>query len=402
MKSSPLVKSGNLYLVRHGETEWNLEGRSQGRADSPLTLRGHEQARSAARALRLQLGDSSRLVSSPTGRALATAEVAAEALGLALEQDPLLRECDLGDWTGLTKSDVEARDPGMLAQRELDKWNFRMPGGESYVDLDVRARRWLASLDAGPTIAVTHEMFGRALLGAVLELAPEGVLALQLGHGRVYRIGEDGFEELVDPEEPPASGPLPRPHVEQVAALEASYLESEDPVEQSGFGGGSERWLLEREPILDGIARSGELLDVGCANGHLLDCLCSWGERRGLKLSPYGLDLGARLVESARARLPHGEFWVGDAWEWNPTRRFENVYLLYDCVPREYLEPQVRRLLERALRPGGRLILGAYGSASRRLVPFDVGRFLAARGFEVLGSTRVGRARFAWIEASRA
>lgn len=398
-----------LYLVRHGETEWNLAQRRQGRADSLLTERGVEQAHSAGRALCHELGPASgvRLVSSPIGRALGTARVIAAELGLdesSVERDELLAECDLGDWTGLTSAEVEARDPGALARRERDKWSFRIPGGESYVDVAARARRWLGTCDIRPTIAVTHEMIGRTLCGEVQGLAPDRVLALRLDHGRVQKFSGSTREELVDPGERAFTGDLPEAHQRRSAALEASYVESEDPIRQSGFGGGSERWRLEREPMLDGVAADGELLDVGCANGHLLECLASWGRERGLELEPCGIDLGARLIELARKRFPGraGSFWVADAWSWDPPRRFRNVYVLFDCVPRELLEPLVQKLLERALLPGGRLIVGAYGSASRGIVPFDVGRFLEARGFRVEGRAQAGepvRARFAWVEA---
>jgi probable phosphoglycerate mutase len=393
-----------LYLVRHGETEWNLEQRRQGRADSPLTERGVAQARAAARALHLELGKAPelRIVSSPTGRAFETARIVAAELDLPLESEELLAECDLGDWTGLTTPEVEARDPGALAKRESDKWSFRMPGGESYADVDVRARRWLESLDGRPTLAVSHEMIGRTLCGAAQELSPDTVLRLDLGHGRVQKLERQMREELVDPGEVPASGELPDKHRRALAALESAYLESDDPLLQSGFGGGAERWRAEREPILDGVAEDGELLDVGCANGHLLECLVAWGRERGLHLLPCGVDVGERLVALARRRLPGRAdcFWVADVQVWDPPRRFQSVYLLYDCVPRCFLEPLVAKLRERALLPGGRLIVGAYGSESRRIVPFDVARFLEARGFEVVGRTHRGVARFAWIEAA--
>lgn len=398
-----------LYLVRHGETEWNLQQRRQGRADSPLTRRGVAQAHSAVRALRFELGDASglRLVSSPIGRAWQTARVIAAGLGIpqsSVERDDLLAECDLGEWTGLTSPEVEVRDPGALAERERGKWSFRMPGGESYVDLDLRARRWLLALDDRPTLAITHEMLGRTLCGAARGLTPEQVLALRLGHGRVYRLGDDGREELVDPGEIAATGDPPEEHRRAVAGLETAYLESEDPILQSGFGGGAERWRLEREPVLDGVAGDGELLDIGCANGHLLACLSEWGRERGLELLPCGVDAGAGLIARARERFPAraDSFWAADVWSWDPPRRFRSVYLLYDCVPREFLEPLVRRLLECCVQPGGRLIVGAYGSASRAIVSFDVGRFLAARGLPVAGHSQAGeppRARFAWIDA---
>jgi 2-polyprenyl-3-methyl-5-hydroxy-6-metoxy-1,4-benzoquinol methylase len=66
---------------------------------------------------------------------------------------------------------------------------------------------------------------------------------------------------------------------------------------QSGFSGGAERWRAERESILDPIHSDGEILDIGCANGYLLECLVTWAKDRGINLTPHGLDHGARLID---------------------------------------------------------------------------------------------------------
>src|SRR5437764_202255 len=125
-----------------------------------------------------------------------------------------------------------------------------------------------------------------------------------------------------------ASRPLPPAFLKGVDALADAYLSHSDPVRQSGFGGGAERWRSEREPILDYIHHSGSLIDVGCANGHLLECLVAWGRERGLSLDPYGVDHSARLIALAQQRLPRwaDHFFVGNAWEWTPPRRFDFVY----------------------------------------------------------------------------
>ena len=108
---------------------------------------------------------------------------------------------------------------------------------------------------------------------------------------------------------------LPMRFLRELEALESSYLREDDPIRQSGFGGGPERWRSEREPILDAIDGDGDILDIGCANGYLLECLVTWGRERGLSLVPHGVDQGSRLIELARARLPdfHSNFHVGNA-----------------------------------------------------------------------------------------
>jgi hypothetical protein len=66
---------------------------------------------------------------------------------------------------------------------------------------------------------------------------------------------------------------LPPDFLNRARSLEASYLQTDDPIRQSGFGGGSERWRAERSPILNAIESDGDMLDIGCANGYLLECL---------------------------------------------------------------------------------------------------------------------------------
>jgi SAM-dependent methyltransferase len=185
--------------------------------------------------------------------------------------------------------------------------------------------------------------------------------------------------------------------------LEQAYLISDDPLRQSGFGGGAERWRREREPILEAVQESGDLLDSCCANGFLLESLMNWSSARGLEITPFGIDQGGKLIELARRRLPKfaGHLHMANAWDWHPPRRYRYVYGLWDCVPEDYLIEFVRRLITRCVAPGGRLILGAYGSLSRSQAAFNVETFLKSAGYYVKGSACGGVppvARFAWVE----
>ena len=197
---------------------------------------------------------------------------------------------------------------------------------------------------------------------------------------------------------------LPRSFLQGLKELEDAYLEQDDPIRQSGFSGGAVRWRSERGPILDAVESDGDLLDIGCANGYLLECLMNWGCECGLKLIPHGLDQGSRLIELARRRLPeHSDnFHVGNSWDWTPRRRYRYVYMLYDCLPLDYLAEGVQRLMDRIVAPQGRLIIGAYGSKSDSEPPFDIGAFLASSGFEVVGRAEGGAqpiTKFAWVDA---
>jgi trans-aconitate methyltransferase len=182
--------------------------------------------------------------------------------------------------------------------------------------------------------------------------------------------------------------------------LEAAYLESQDPVVQSGFHGGRQRWVAERSPLVDGIHRNGTFLDVGCANGLLAADVVDWARQRGFQLVPHGVDLGARLVALARERLPgHADnFAAADAWSWDPDRQWTFVYSLLDLSPIELWCDWLHRLFG-WVELGGRLIVGSYGSKSRGELPLDVAGIFEGCGLDVAGSSAGGArpwTRFAW------
>ena len=148
--------------------------------------------------------------------------------------------------------------------------------------------------------------------------------------------------------------------------LESAYLKCDTPWGQSGFAGPMERWTRLRRPIADLVDRSGSFLDIGCANGFLLECLLRWTSGRGLTVAPYGLDLSERLVALARDRLPacRDHFYVGNAWDWEPPRSFDFVRLELCYVPTECQREFVDRVLRRFLSPGGSVLVADYRSSS--------------------------------------
>lgn len=195
---------GRVYLVRHGQTEWNLAGRLQGQGDSPLTADGIDQAARAGRLLWTLLGGEAppALASSPLGRALATAEIVCREAGWDASEirlDARLKEADYGRWEGSTKAEVKARFPAAWRARQLDRWGTRPPGGESYADLARRAADWwLARIDAGqPVVVVTHEMMSRVLRGCYLGLDPLATLALDHPHESIFVLAEGRIESHV-------------------------------------------------------------------------------------------------------------------------------------------------------------------------------------------------------------
>ena len=129
-----------------------------------------------------------------------------------------------------------------------------------------------------------------------------------------------------------------------------------------------------------------------------------WYTKASRRPKSWVNDAGAKLVALARQRLPRSasHFWVANAWEGTPPRRFRYVYSLHDCVPPTLLPAYIRRLMARYLERDGTLIMGAYGSTSRQHPARDVASHIAAAGFHVAGSRACGTlpvTRVAWIRA---
>lgn len=189
----------------------------------------------------------------------------------------------------------------------------------------------------------------------------------------------------------------------QARSLERSYLQSEDPMVQSGFSGGRKRWVAERSPIVNAIHRDGDFLDVGCANGLLAEDVVTWAGEHGFALTPHGIDLGASLVDLARQRLPdhRQNFHMADAWGWDPKRQWTFVYSLLDLSPQELWCDWLYRL-STWVEPEGRLIIGSYGADSRGVQPTDVANVMENCGLQPLDFSHGGdplMARFAWSRA---
>jgi len=188
-----------IYLVRHGQTEFNAEGRFQGHMDSPLSALGVDQAERVGDRLRDLVGDIAgvTLISSPLGRTLRTAEIIRERLGLRaeIEIEPRLIEITVGAWEGRTRDEILTEHPtpcrAML---------FEAPGGETYDQAAARLSSWLAGLelsDGRRRIVVSHGAAGWVLRGLYAGLPKAEVLALpappqdtifRLADGRIERI----------------------------------------------------------------------------------------------------------------------------------------------------------------------------------------------------------------------
>ena len=192
-----------IYLVRHGETRWNVARRIQGQLDSELTDRGIEQAHAFGRLLHRHLPSDGTFAieASPSGRATATARIIAEEGGrdpVEIQTTALLAERHMGDWAGLTLDEVDRMSPTADVRRTIDDPAFVPPGGESFAALAARARSWLARDRTSPvTIAVSHGLIGQTIRGAFLGHAPTVTLNGRHPQDRVFRLHADRIEELL-------------------------------------------------------------------------------------------------------------------------------------------------------------------------------------------------------------
>ena len=156
-----------FLLIRHAQSTWNEAGIWQGHGDPPLSETGRGQAEALAKELDEEPVDA--LFSSDLARARETAAILAACWGVSVREDARLRELDVGQWTGLSRGEIETRDPALLARFEGGDPDARPGGGESRAEIRTRVRDVVTELDrvhAGQRVAlVTH-------LGVIRALAP--------------------------------------------------------------------------------------------------------------------------------------------------------------------------------------------------------------------------------------
>jgi broad specificity phosphatase PhoE len=192
--AAPAMPRPTIYYIRHGETDWNVAGRLQGRRDVPLNARGRAQGFQCGNILRDLFAQRGRdpadldYVSSPLGRARQTMELLRPELGLAAQGyriEPQLAEISFGEWEGFTIAQLHERDPQGIAAREHDKWHFLPPGGESYETMSARMREWYENL-ARDTVAVAHGGTARGLIAFLGIVKPAAAPLVDIAQGVVY------------------------------------------------------------------------------------------------------------------------------------------------------------------------------------------------------------------------
>ncbi|QCK85475.1 histidine phosphatase family protein [Phreatobacter aquaticus] len=192
--------TSHFYFVRHGETDWNAEGRLQGQRDIPLNDVGRVQAEEVGTILSrlVERPEDLAYIASPLSRTRETMELMRGRLGLhrsAYRQDDRLKELSFGAWEGLTWPEVEIRNPKLAAARIADKWNVAPPEGESYEMLTGRIAPFVETMER-PCVVVSHGGVGRALMALLGGLTREHAAEVYVRQGVVYAFNEGRFEVI--------------------------------------------------------------------------------------------------------------------------------------------------------------------------------------------------------------
>lgn len=188
-----------IYLVRHGQTEFNLARRYQGALDSPLTALGVQQAGRMGELLATLVPAGTPMVCSPLGRARHTAEIIMRTAGLAAPVlDPRLAEVSLGVWDGLTDEDIDFAFPGARDGTTRWDWHFASPDGERYEAMAARLGAWLAEATSSDTslVAVSHGMAGRIVRGLYAGLDRDEAQKLDVPQDAVFRLADSRIERI--------------------------------------------------------------------------------------------------------------------------------------------------------------------------------------------------------------
>ena len=154
-----------LYIVRHGETDWNKEDRIQGRLNSHLTKKGRDNARVLGE--RLKDIDFAKIITSPSGRALETTELVRGARDIDVHTNEMIMEMDMGPWQGLMKSEIREQYSDAYECFMNSPQLYRNEDAESIIDIYKRAEDFLhelkSSKQTGNLLIVTHGLFIKAL-----------------------------------------------------------------------------------------------------------------------------------------------------------------------------------------------------------------------------------------------
>jgi probable phosphoglycerate mutase len=183
-----------IYIVRHGQTQWNLQGKKQGWKDSPLTHKGIQQGFDISKLLKQTLRGTLadyKVVISPLWRCQQFASIICEELGYdykhcIIEQD--LKEHGFGDWEGKTEEEINREYPGAWDDRLANRWHYIAPGkgGENYSTLFNRVQSVYEKYKDQNVVFVCHEMVSKVLRGMMLNMPTDEIPLQKHRQNKIY------------------------------------------------------------------------------------------------------------------------------------------------------------------------------------------------------------------------
>lgn len=182
-----------IFLVRHGETRWNVEQKMQGQSDIPLNEVGKKQARSLGEWMEKFSLKPDVVVASDLARAMETAQIIADVVGCGpVQSDPAWREINFGVWEGLTWEEIRQRYPDLEERYHVDPAEVQIPGGESQRAVQLRMRKALDNLITTypdrEILVVSH--------GGALRLLLADLLGLEISLSRKIRVFNCSISEV--------------------------------------------------------------------------------------------------------------------------------------------------------------------------------------------------------------
>jgi broad specificity phosphatase PhoE len=182
----------DLYIARHGQTEWNLQRRMQGALDAPLTELGKTQAHQL-NAIFKTLPPAKSYLTSPQLRAVHTAAIALAGIAPEITTDTRLREIGVGDWQGMETDQLKASVTEPLTH--MLHYYDHAPNGETFAGLRLRCSEFLDTL-TGPTVLITHGITSRMLRLIALDQGTDQLSDLPGGQGIVFHV-KDGVQKIL-------------------------------------------------------------------------------------------------------------------------------------------------------------------------------------------------------------
>ncbi|WP_062079101.1 histidine phosphatase family protein [Demequina globuliformis] len=181
-----------VYLVRHGQTEWNVKGLLQGSSDIPLTEEGRQQATRAAQALARRIGPQPIIVTSPLERARHTAQALADVVGVDVTVDDRLRERAYGAWEGITPQERESQ-----WAEEVAVWrNHGEPNVPGFELHDAVRTRMVAALEEAAESASAGSAVVAFAHGSCARVGLHGLLGIPLTHRTIGNLGNTAWSQL--------------------------------------------------------------------------------------------------------------------------------------------------------------------------------------------------------------